>query len=38
MRRGNELDAIIIGGYRTSCLDKVAREGLSEEVIGRTKD
>lgn len=38
MRRGNEFDVIIIGGYRIFCLDKVVREGFFEEVIGRIKD
>lgn len=28
--RGNDLGVVIAGGHEASCLDKVAREGLSE--------
>lgn len=31
---GSGLGAVIIGGYETSCSDRVARKGLSQEVLG----
>lgn len=37
MLMGNELGAVIIGGYKTSCLDRVARRGLSQEAMGRNQ-
>lgn len=31
---GSGLGAVIIGGYETSCSDRIARKGLSQEVMG----
>lgn len=39
MLMGNELDAVITGGYYgTSCLNGIAREGFSAEVMGRNQE